>query len=179
MSFESLTRTEQFTAFAQSLVGEGWSANRIISASREMGFGIARSEALGIVRDAREAAITAQEQAQALGELPGLPGLAQPKWGELAQQTDEWLRYDGPNAVLFQSTGAKPDEWLDYVILPEDQDYEVARFVVEDEEYIDPERPGSGYRTTQPIPADVPLTQAARRLGINPNDIARIIFDKA
>lgn len=179
MSFEGLSRAEQFSAFAETLLPEGWSANRIISASRDLGFGIGRSQALDIVRGLREDILARAEQTQTLGELPGLVGIAPPRWGELAQQTDQWLRYDGPNSILFQSTGEQPDEWLNYVILPEDQDYESARFIVQDDDYIDPERPGSGYRTTEPIPADISLIDAARRMGINPDDIARVIFDKA
>lgn len=179
MTFEGLSRVEQFTAYAQTLIPEGWSANRIISSSREMGFGIGRSSALDIVRDLREEAASRAAEQGTLGELPGVAGIEQPRWGELVQQTDEWMRFDGPNSILFQNTGESPDQWLDYVILPEDQDFDVARFVVQDDEYVDPERPGSGYRTTQPIPADVPLTVAARQLGINPEDISRVIFDRA
>lgn len=168
---EGVPRVEFFSSFAEQALTGGLSANAIIRGARDLGFGIQRSTALDIIRGIRERTVEEAGRPAALAEQV-FP------WGTLVQDTPQWDRFDGPNTILFQSSGTQPDEWLDYVIMPEDEDVIGQRFVVQDEDYIDPDREGSGYRTTQSMPADISPRQAAQRLGIDPGSIVRVIFDR-
>lgn len=175
---EGISRAEAFASFARSALPSGVSANQIISGARELGIGLQRAHALDIVREIRAELTPAAPAAFIAPAEVYVPAEAGFRWGEAVQLTDEWERFDGPHAILFQNTGETPDEWLDYVIVPEDEDYIAMRLVVQDDDYIDPARPGSGYRTTQSMPATMSPADAARRMGLDPGRVARVIYDK-
>lgn len=172
------TPRDVFRQFAADILPQGTSANAIIQAASDAGFGISRGDALGIIRELR------QSSAQPLPipfEAPQIvPETGAPvfRWGEMVQETDQWAQLEGPNAIMFQQLGPNADEWLDYIVLPEEEDFIGYRLVIEDDEYVDQSGRASGYRTSQSFDASIPLADAISRLGLQESDVARVIFDK-
>src|SRR6266567_8301327 len=99
---EGLSLTDTFRANARLLLDAGYSGNQILSSARELGFGIRRAEALNIIRDLREAQSGANAAAGAVSEITEQEPAREYKWGKLTQETDQFLRFDGPHALLFR-----------------------------------------------------------------------------
>src|SRR5258708_1817591 len=171
--------TDLFRVAVRAWIPAGMSGNQMLQTARELGFGVRRSSGLDIIRSEREAGRQATEAGQAFTEIaPFLPE-REYKWGNLVQETGEFLRFDGPHALLFQIGGEAGDNWLDYVILPEDSGAETGRFVTEEDEASDPNdtRNGPFYRTTDTFEIGEHPGAAARRLLRNPERVVRVIYN--
>lgn len=180
MAFESAeTLATTFRLNARAFLSAGMSGNQILSAARELGFGIRRQDALQIIREEREARQLASEAGQAVTEITAFEPAREYKWGTLTQDTPQYQRFDGPHALLFQVGGDAGPDWSQYVVLPEDVEAVSFRFVVEEDEPSDPNdtRNGPYYRTTGPVPTTNHPSRAIRRLGLDPNRVVRIIYD--
>lgn len=180
MAFEAAeTLATTFRLNARTWLSAGMSGNQILSAARELGFGMRRANALAIIREEREARQQASEAAGAITEITAFQPEREYKWGTLTQDTDQYLRFDGPHALLFQVGGNAGPDWSQYVVLPEDTEAFGFRFVVEEDEPSDPNdtRNGPYYRTTGPVPASEHPSRAITRLGLDPNRVVRIIYD--
>lgn len=172
------SRADTFRSFASALLSEGNSANFIIATASDLGLGMRRSEALGIIRDLRtasESAVPPAFQPTIEGVTPAGPEF---RWGDAIQETDQWARFDGPVSTMFQQLGPNADQWLEYVVLPEDTEANGFRLVIADDEYISDDGRNPGYRTTKTFDMSISPGEASRRLGIQQSDVVRIIFDK-
>ena len=167
-----------FREFAREVLPQGVSGNLIIRGAIDAGIGIRRQDALGILRELRQASETALPVVFEVPQLTPETGAPAFKWGELSQATDQWTAFDGPTATMFQQLGPNSNEWLDYIVTPEEDDFISFRFVVADDEYVSGDGRNPGFRTSQSFDASVSLADAASRLGINQDDIARVIYDK-
>lgn len=180
MAFESAEPLAvQFRLAAREWIPAGLSGNQILQSARELGFGMRRQDALAIIREEREARRQANEAAGAVTEITAFLPEREFKWGTLTQETAQYLRFDGPHALLFQvGSNAGPD-WSQYVILPEDTEAIGFRFVVEEDEPSDPNdtRNGPYYRTTGTVPITEHPSRDISRLGLDPNRVVRIIYD--
>lgn len=179
LSGRDQVRVEAFKVSARALLEGGFSANQILQSARTLGFGIRRSEGLNIIRDLREQQFTATAASETATEITAELPAREYKWGILTQETDQYLRFDGPHALLFQVGSEAGPDWSDYVILPEDQEVSGFRFVVEEDEPSDPndQRNGPFYRTTGSVPPDEHPSRAMARMGIDPGRVVRVIYD--
>lgn len=178
MAIEGGSPRDLFRSFVRDLLDSGASGNQIIRSAADAGVGIRRADALGIIREERALLAEPAELAFTAPTLEEITGAPTFRWGSESQSTDEWTRFDGPSAILFQQNGANAAEWTDYLIPPEDEDVIGFRLVVADDEYVRDDGSNPGYRTSQSFDATIPVADALARLGLNPGDVARVIYDR-
>lgn len=167
-----------FRDFVRSVGISGLSGNQIIRSAVDAGIGIRRADALGIIREERSLLAEPVELAFDVPTLEAITGAPTFRWGAETQATDEWTRFDGPSAILYQQNGANADEWTDFLIPPDDEDVIGFRLVIADDEYVREDGSNPGYRTSQSFDANISVAEALERLGLNPGDVARVIYDK-
>lgn len=178
MALEGSSRADLFRAFARDLLPQGVSGNLILQAARDAGIGINRANALGIIREERQASGVAFPPAFEPPSIEVITGGSVFRWGDAVQVTQQWSRFDGPSAILFQQNGPNADQWTDYLIPPEDEDVTAYRFIVADDEYVSEDGKQTGFRTSQSFDVSLPVSTALSRLGLSPDEVARIIYDR-
>lgn len=167
-----------FREFARELLPQGVSGNLIIRGAVDAGIGIRRAEALGVIRELRAETQIAFPPAFEPPSIEVITGEPAFRWGELAQLTEQFSMFEGPGATLFQQNGPNQDEWMDYIALPEEEDYQSYRLVVADDNYIDANGRQPGFVTSQSFDVGVSFAEALGRLGITQAEVARIIYDR-
>jgi hypothetical protein len=174
-----VSNIDLFRAAVREWLPAGLSDNQMLQSARELGFGIRRANALGIISGEREAQRIATEAAQAVTEITAFEPPREYRWGTLTHETDQFLRFDGPHALLFQVGGDAGPDWSQYVVLPEDSGATQGRFVVEEDEPSDPNdtRNGPYYRTTGTFDIGVHPSVAMQRMGLDPGRVVRILYD--